>query len=174
MKAGVIGDHKILCGKFLVFKRTTCQRHEPLTLCISKKCRSCKIYLFQIYQEFTQQCCHSPQNLCSILVHAMRYVSLWNIFRKATNVTRSRDSNWLSAGRPRGQSSSPGGGKNLHFSTSSRPALGSTQPPIQRVPGALSLGVKWPGPEADHSSPTSAKIKKMWIYTSTPPYALMA
>jgi hypothetical protein len=31
-----------------------------------------------------------------------------------------------------------------------------------------------PGREADHSSPTSAEVKKMWIYTSTPPYAFMA
>jgi hypothetical protein len=30
------------------------------------------------------------------------------------------------------------------------------------------LGVKWPGREADHSPPTIAEIKKMWIYTSTP------
>jgi hypothetical protein len=56
----------------------------------------------------------------------------------------------------------------------SRPALGSTQPPIQRVLGALSPGVKRPGRQADHSPPTSAKVKKMWIYTFTPPYAFMA
>jgi hypothetical protein len=36
--------------------------------------------------------------------------------------------------------------KNFLFSTSSRPALGSIQSPIQRVPGALSLGEKRPGP----------------------------
>jgi hypothetical protein len=35
-------------------------------------------------------------------------------------------------------------------STSSRPALGSTQPPIQWVPGALSPGIKRQGREADH------------------------
>jgi hypothetical protein len=29
-------------------------------------------------------------------------------------------------------------------------------------------GVKRPGREADHSPPTSAEVKKMWIYTSTP------
>jgi hypothetical protein len=33
-------------------------------------------------------------------------------------------------------------------------------------------GVKPPGREADHSP--SAKVKKMWIYTSTPSYAFMA
>jgi hypothetical protein len=47
-----------------------------------------------------------------------------------------------------------------------RPALGFTQPPIQWVPGALSPGVKRQGREADHSPPTSAEVKKMWIYTS--------
>jgi hypothetical protein len=34
------------------------------------------------------------------------------------------------------------------FTTVSRTAVGPTQPPIQWVPGALSLGVKWPGREA--------------------------
>jgi hypothetical protein len=34
--------------------------------------------------------------------------------------------------------------------------------------------VKRPGREAEHSPPTSAEVKKMWIYTSTPPYAFMA
>jgi hypothetical protein len=32
--------------------------------------------------------------------------------------------------------------------------------------GALFLGVKRPGLEADHSPPASAQVKKMWIYTS--------
>jgi hypothetical protein len=54
------------------------------------------------------------------------------------------------------------------FSTPSRPTLGSAQPPIQWVQGALSPGVKRPGREADHSPPSSAEIKEMWIYTSTP------
>jgi hypothetical protein len=40
--------------------------------------------------------------------------------------------------------------------------------------GGSFLGVKQPGCEADHSPPTSAKVKKMWIYTSTPPYIFMA
>jgi hypothetical protein len=35
-------------------------------------------------------------------------------------------------------------------------------------------GVKRPGREVDHSPPTSAEVKKMWIYTSTSPYAFMA
>jgi hypothetical protein len=32
-------------------------------------------------------------------------------------------------------------------------------------------GVKLLGHEADHSSPTSAEVRRMCIYTSTPPYA---
>jgi hypothetical protein len=39
------------------------------------------------------------------------------------------------------------------------PALEPTQPPIQRVPGALSPGVKREGREADHSAPSSAEVK---------------
>jgi hypothetical protein len=40
--------------------------------------------------------------------------------------------------------------------------LGPIQPPIQWVPGALSLGVKLPEREADHSPPSSAEIKE-WV-----------
>jgi hypothetical protein len=57
---------------------------------------------------------------------------------------RSRYSDWLRAGRPRGRSSSPGTVKNFLFSMSSRPALGSNQTPIQWVPGAF-LGGKVAG-----------------------------
>jgi hypothetical protein len=41
--------------------------------------------------------------------------------------------------------------------------------PIQWVHEALSLGIKQPGHEADHSPSASAEVKKMCIYTSTPP-----
>jgi hypothetical protein len=38
----------------------------------------------------------------------------------------------------------------------SRPAVGPTQPPLQRVQGALLAGVKRSGREADQSPPSSA------------------
>jgi hypothetical protein len=44
------------------------------------------------------------------------------------------------------------------FTIAFRAALGPTQPPIQWVPGDLTLGVKRPGREADHSS--SAEVKE--------------
>jgi hypothetical protein len=77
---------------------------------------------------------------------------------------------WLRAGRPRGRSSSPGRVKYFLFSTSSRQALRPTQPPIRWIPGGggLSPGVKRPRRETDHSYPSSAEVKKMWIYISTP------
>jgi hypothetical protein len=46
------------------------------------------------------------------------------------------------------------------FTTASRTALGPTQPPIQWIPGALSLGVKRQGHEADHSPTSSAEVKQ--------------
>jgi hypothetical protein len=60
------------------------------------------------------------------------------------------------------------------FTTASITALGPTQPPIQWVPGALNLGEKRPGREADHSPPSSAEVKNAWSYTSTPQYVFMA
>jgi hypothetical protein len=45
------------------------------------------------------------------------------------------------------------------FTAISRPALRSTQPPIQWVQGALSLEVKRSGREADHLPPSSAEDK---------------
>jgi hypothetical protein len=43
---------------------------------------------------------------------------------------------------------------------------------MQWVPGALSLGVKWPGREADHSPPSSAEVKEcveLYIHSSNTP-----
>jgi hypothetical protein len=62
----------------------------------------------------------------------------------------------------RGFDSRRGLGIFLFTTAVSGTALGPTQPPIQCVPGALSLGVKRPGREADHSPPTSAEVKE-WV-----------
>jgi hypothetical protein len=51
---------------------------------------------------------------------------------------------------------------------------GPTKPPIQWVPGALSLGVKQLGHKADHSPPSSVRSKNTWSYTFTPQYIFMA
>jgi hypothetical protein len=64
--------------------------------------------------------------------------------------------------------------KNFFFSTASRPVLGSTQHPIQWVPGDVSPGGWQPGREANHSPSASAEFKKIWIYTSTPQYIFVA
>jgi hypothetical protein len=57
----------------------------------------------------------------------------------------------------------------------SRTALGPTQPPIQWVPGALSLGVKRLGREADHSPPSSAGGQRMsGAIPPLPQHAFMA
>jgi hypothetical protein len=85
----------------------------------------------------------------------------------------SRYSDCLRAVRLRGRSSSPGGIKNFLLSMSSwLTRVHPTSYPM--CTEVLSPGVKRPVPEADHSSPASAGVKKMWIYTSTPPYAFTA
>jgi hypothetical protein len=60
------------------------------------------------------------------------------------------------------------------FTTVSRTALEPIQTPIQWVPVTLSLEVKQPVREADHSPPSSTEDKNAWSYTSTPQYAFMA
>jgi hypothetical protein len=58
------------------------------------------------------------------------------------------------------------------FSTAFILAMGPTKPPIQWEPGALFPDIKRLGREADYSPPTSAEVKKIWIYTSIPPIRL--
>jgi hypothetical protein len=62
--------------------------------------------------------------------------------------------------------------KTVLCSTTSRPTLGLTQQPTQWVPGPLSLGVKRPEREADHSPRYSAEIKNGGAILY--PYDLMA
>jgi hypothetical protein len=59
------------------------------------------------------------------------------------------------------------------LATRSRWALEPIQSPIQRVPGALSAGLKRTGRGAYHSPPPNTKVKKDWRYNSTPSYIFM-
>jgi hypothetical protein len=63
----------------------------------------------------------------------------------------------------------PAGAGN--FSLHHRVQNGSapSQPAIQLVLRAISLGVKRPGRKADNSHPSNAEVKNAWSYTSTPP-----
>jgi hypothetical protein len=79
----------------------------------------------------------------------------------------------LQAGRSDVQGSIPSGARDFSLSYHVRSALGPTQPPIQWIPGALFLGVKWLGHEADHSPLSSAKVTKEWSYTSIHLYGVM-
>jgi hypothetical protein len=47
-----------------------------------------------------------------------------------------------------------------NFPYLSKPAVGSTQPPVQRVLGLLP-GVKRPGRGSDHTTPSSAKVEEI-------------
>jgi hypothetical protein len=53
----------------------------------------------------------------------------------------------------------PAGARYFPSSTGSKPALGPTQPPIQLVPGTLSLGVKRLGSDTYYSPRSSAEVK---------------
>jgi hypothetical protein len=66
----------------------------------------------------------------------------------------------------------PAGPGNFSFTTVSRTTLRPTQSRIQWVPGALSLGVKRPGCEADHSPHLVPRSKNEWSYASTLPIRL--
>jgi len=62
-----------------------------------------------------------------------------------------------------------GGGRNFSLPHHVQTELGPTQPPIKWVPGALSLGVNWPGNEADRSPPSSTEDENVRSSISTPP-----
>jgi hypothetical protein len=72
-------------------------------------------------------------------------LKLYNVVKTKVSLQRSQYSDWLRAERSRGRSSTPGKVKNFLVFTSSRPALGPTQPPIQKVPGGSFPGGKAAG-----------------------------
>jgi hypothetical protein len=60
------------------------------------------------------------------------------------------------------------------FTTASRTALGPTQPPIQRVPGAHILAVKRPRRETDHSLHLVPRSRMRGVISPLPQYIFMA
>jgi len=62
----------------------------------------------------------------------------------------------------------------FHFTTAYRPALGLTQPPLQRAAGAHIPWLKRYTHEAHHSRSASAEVKNAWSYTSTTPHVFIA
>jgi hypothetical protein len=101
------------------------------------------------------------------------YINKYNIHTYICTLPYTYINLW--AGRSDVRGSNPAGDREFFFyNTVSRTALGSTQTPIQWVPGALSLEVKRPGREGDHSLRSNAQVKNTWSYTSTPPYTITA
>jgi hypothetical protein len=55
--------------------------------------------------------------------------------------------------------SNPGRAKIFTSSETSKSVLSSNQPPIRRIPGSVSLEVRRPGRETDHSLPSSVEMR---------------
>jgi hypothetical protein len=89
---------------------------------------------FRLHFEIKMFCSDVASFPASSIINIIIIIMIW-----------SRDSDWQRARRPSARSSSPGTVKNFFLSTSFRLALGSTQPPFQWVPGALSPGGKAAG-----------------------------
>jgi len=104
---------------------------------------------------------HNAEHLSPVLIIFAIYVIQWFDLKspKVSIVTRLR------VRRPKFDSRQ--GQKPFLFATASRPALGSTQHPIQWVAEALTPMVKQPGREADHSPSSGGEVKNAWSYTST-------
>ena len=84
---------------------------------------------------------------------------LWNGTAHSSHETRVR------AGKPRNQNSIPGAIKRF-FSSPRRPdQLWNPSSPLQNRHWGPYFGVKRPGHEANHSPPTTAKVKKAWSNT---------
>jgi hypothetical protein len=129
-------------------------RHNPLC-CFSMSVYSCKrIFCYQL----------SPETFGYTLVFQIFYKEERSICSPVSIMIRLWDV------RPGFHSR-----QNLGFfllTTASGPALLSTQPPIQWVPGDLSQGIKLLGSEVYHSPPSSVEIKNAWSCTSNFPVRL--
>jgi hypothetical protein len=154
-------NERVSLNYFLLWlKRKAKVKSDPP---VNKCWRKLIVYLFTVVL---------PVNLQTSSLYEIGFCEISH-FRLAFITNRSRDS---SVGVATGYGLDDRGvgvrvpvGSRIFHSATSRPALGPTQPPIQWVPV-----VKRPGRIAGHSHPTSAKVKKTWIYTSTPPYVFMA
>jgi hypothetical protein len=88
--------------------------------------------------------------MSAAVVSRLHYIYLFtNLFQHSMGWTTGRSG----FGPRRGQ-------RIFSLSSVCRPALGSTHPPVQWVPGVLSPGVKArPGRDTDHSPPSSAEVE---------------
>jgi hypothetical protein len=68
----------------------------------------------------------------------------------------------------------PAGTGNFSLHHRVQTGSGPNQPPIQWVPGDLSLAVKWPVHESDNLPPSTAEVKNTWSYTTTSHYVFMS
>jgi hypothetical protein len=115
-----------------------------------------RINSFSVISSLSLQVSHSVSPIVSSLINYCHFsliqFSVHYDLQAVTAQLLYRQTTGWTAGVP-----FPAGERD--FSLVSRPALGPIQPHIQRIPGALFMLVKRPGPEADHSPPSSAEVK---------------
>jgi hypothetical protein len=110
--------------------------HGGVIICLV--CVSCRImFMFVCHGDMTLHACWTGRIAC----HSYESRS-WSFCHANWNVPQHKEAKWW-----------------MHRMPLSRTALGPTQTPIQWVQESLSVGVKRPGREADHSPPSSAEVK---------------
>jgi hypothetical protein len=121
-----------------------------------------------------QRTCLNHFHLHNLLPHywAFPYCPLYSSwlpkFLMKIISSASRATGRVPASRATGRVRLPAEARDFLYSTESRQALGPIQPPIQWLQGALSVGVKRPGCEADHSPPSSAEVRNTWSIHQLP------
>jgi hypothetical protein len=137
---------KTACNLQLVFQAFTCIVHiwwklnQTISVVQQFGCCSADKEILHLLWNFKV---HYHDHKNSQQDHVLRHLNPVTAYflTICLNIICSRCGDWLRAGRPRGRSLCPGRVKNFLFTKSSRPGLGSMQPPIQWVLGALSPGV---------------------------------
>jgi hypothetical protein len=107
---------------------------------------------------------HSPIDKTCSKLHKKLGSELKLILFTCKQLSRYGDGLW--AGRP--GLNFRQGKEVCFYSTASRRALGSTQPPIQWIPWALSPGIKRPEREADHAPQSNAKSRTVELCLHSP------